>query len=119
VIRDFGIEQRLTICNMSIEAGARAGMIAPDEKTFAYLRGRAMAPKGALWDQAVAYWRTLPTDDDAVFDKELMLDGQMIAPMVSWGTSPQMTTAISGRIPQPNDAPDADMAGAIRQALDY
>ena len=98
-IRALSMEGRMTICNMSIEAGARAGMIAPDETTFAYLKGRRFAPKGAQWDEAVAHWRTLPSDPGAKFDRELIIDAATLAPAVTWGTSPGMTTTISGSVP--------------------
>ena len=89
----MSIEERLTVCNMSIEAGARAGLVAPDDTTYAYLNGRPFAPKGAQWDKALAYWRTLPSDIDAVFDKEVSLDASTLAPMVTWGNSPQDSRA--------------------------
>src|SRR3990172_6354907 len=95
-IRNLSIEGRLTICNMSIEAGARAGMVAPDETTFAYLKGRPYAPKGTDWETAVAYWRTLPSDPEAAFDREVHLDAAEIAPMVTWGTSPEAASPITG-----------------------
>lgn len=119
VIRNFGIEERLTVCNMSIEAGARAGMIAPDQTTFDYLRGRPMAPQGAGFEAATTFWRTLPSDEGAVFDREIVLDGAEIAPMVTWGTSPQMASPISGVVPYPSDLSDPDLAEAMNQALNY
>ena len=91
----------MTVCNMSIEAGARAGLIAPDETTFAYLKGRPHAPKGAAWEQAVAYWQTLPSDPGANYDNEAHLDAADIAPHVTWGTSPQDVVPITGRVPDP------------------
>src|ERR1700760_3057474 len=106
-IRALSMEGRMTICNMSIEAGARAGMIAPDETTFAYLKGRRFAPQGAAWDEAVAHWRTLPTDEGAVFDRELHIDAATLAPAVTWGTSPGMTTTIDRTVPTLADAPTA------------
>ena len=112
VIEKLPIEGRLTICNMSIEAGARAGMIAPDETTFEYLRGRPFAPRGAEWDKAVARWKNLPTDAGAQFDREVHLDGDTIAPMVTWGTNPEAAAPISGRVPEPKTAAEA-------HALDY
>jgi 3-isopropylmalate/(R)-2-methylmalate dehydratase large subunit len=111
-IRGLSMEGRLTVCNMSIEAGARAGMIAPDDVTYQYLEGRPYAPKDAEWEQAVTRWRTLPSDDDAVFDREVSLDARLIAPMVTWGTSPQDAASIEGYIPKPRDASAA-------QALAY
>ena len=100
-IRGLSMEGRLTLCNMSIEAGGRAGMVAPDETTFAYLKGRPYAPKGAEWDRAVERWRQLPTDPGAVFDREVTLDGSAIAPMVTWGTSPENALPITGTHPRP------------------
>ena len=98
-IRGMSIEERLTVCNMSIEAGARAGMVAPDEKTFAYLEGRPKAPKGAAWDAALAYWKTLPSDPDAKFDREVRLEAAELQPMVTWGTSPENALPISATVP--------------------
>jgi 3-isopropylmalate/(R)-2-methylmalate dehydratase large subunit len=118
-IRGLSIEGRLTVCNMSIEGGAKAGMIAPDDTTFAYINGRPYAPKGAAWDAALAYWRSLPSDADAKFDKELTLDGREIAPMVTWGTSPEDAAPVTGRIPEPSSAPDAAKREAIERALAY
>lgn len=112
VVRGLSMEGRLTLCNLSIEMGARGGMIAPDETTFEYLKGREYAPKGADWDKAVAYWQTLRSDDDAVFDKELRFDGSQIKPMLTYGTNPGMGIAIDGEIPQPQSATD-------RKALEY
>jgi 3-isopropylmalate/(R)-2-methylmalate dehydratase large subunit len=118
-IRALGIEARLTICNMSIEAGARAGMVAPDDTTFAYLRDRPHAPKGADWDNALAYWRALPTDAEAQFDREIRLDAADIAPMVTWGTSPETALPITGRVPELASAPDAARRDAMERALTY
>ncbi len=109
----------MTVCNMSIEAGARAGMIAPDEKTFEYLEGRSYAPKGTAWRQAVEYWRTLPTDQDAVFDRELELAVDQLPPQVSWGTSPGMVTDVTGRVPGPEDFRDPGVQRAVTRALAY
>src|SRR5439155_3954781 len=106
VIRAMSVDERMTVCNMSIEGGARAGMIAPDEKTFAYLEGRPYAPKGALWGRALAFWKTVPSDPDARFDREVTLDGSAIAPTVTWGTSPQDALPITARIPDPAAEPD-------------
>ena len=103
-IRQLSMEGRMTVCNMSIEAGARAGLIAPDETTFAYLHGRPMAPQGADWDAAVAYWRTLPSDAGAAYDREVRLDAAAIAPQVTWGTSPQDVVPITGSVPRPDEA---------------
>lgn len=118
-IEALTMEGRMTLCNMSIEAGARAGLIAPDEKTFAYLEGRPMAPKGADWDAAVAYWKTLKTDDDAVFDKEITIDAAAFPPLVTWGTSPQDVVPIDGAVPNPADIADAARRGATERALEY
>jgi 3-isopropylmalate/(R)-2-methylmalate dehydratase large subunit len=118
-IEALPIEGRLTICNMSIEAGARAGLIAPDEKTYAYLQCRPYAPQGAAWLRAVERWRELPSDPGAVFDREVTIEATEIEPMVTWGTSPQDAAAISGRIPNPEDAPDAQQRDSIARALEY
>ncbi|SDD33533.1 3-isopropylmalate/(R)-2-methylmalate dehydratase large subunit [Variovorax sp. CF079] len=118
-IRALSMEARMTVCNMSIEAGARAGMIAPDDTTFAWLAGRPHAPQGAAWDQAVARWRTLPGDADARFDRELSLHADDIAPMVTWGTSPEDVLPISGRVPDPANAAGAEKREAMRRALAY
>jgi 3-isopropylmalate/(R)-2-methylmalate dehydratase large subunit len=117
--RSLGIEGRLTICNMSIEAGARAGMVAPDDTTFAYLHGRPYAPKDADWDRAVAYWATLTSDFDAQFDREVNFDAAKIAPMVTWGTSPEAAAPITERVPDPASAPDAARREGIARALAY
>ncbi len=113
------IEQRMTVCNMSIEAGGRAGMMAPDDKVLDYVHGRPYAPAGADWDQAVAYWRTLPTDDDAAFDTEVSLNASDLAPMVTWGTNPEHTLPITGRTPAPEDAGTEADKSEIAAALDY
>jgi 3-isopropylmalate/(R)-2-methylmalate dehydratase large subunit len=118
-IRAMGIEGRLTICNMSIEAGARAGMVAPDELTFAYLHGRPYAPKGADWDAALAHWGLLPSDAEAHFDREVHLDAAEIAPMVTWGTSPEATAPITERVPDPASVADATRRDSMQRALDY
>ena len=117
-IRDLSMEGRMTVCNMSIEAGARAGLIAPDEKTYAYLQGRPMAPHGAALDEAVRYWKTLPTDAGALFDAEITLNAADIAPQVTWGTSPQDVLAISGTVPHPNDF-DEGRRDTIARSLEY
>jgi 3-isopropylmalate/(R)-2-methylmalate dehydratase large subunit len=119
VIERLSMEGRLTICNMSIEAGARAGMIAPDETTFAYLEGRPGAPKGDAWDQALERWRALPTDDDAVFDEELVIDVSELGSQVTWGTNPGMVVAIDGVVPDPAAMEDADERAAAERALVY
>ena len=117
--RDMSMEGRMTVCNMSIEAGARAGLVAPDETTFAYLKGRPYAPKGAAWEQAVAYWRTLPSDSGAKYDKETHLDASDIAPHVSWGTSPQDVAPITGRVPDPTQVDDPLKRAAMQRSLEY
>ena len=118
-VRALSMEGRMTMCNMSIEAGARAGLVAVDEKTIAYLRGRPSAPKGELWDAAEAYWRTLVSDVDAVFDAEVVLDAATIAPQVSWGTSPEMVVDVGGVVPHLADARDDNQRNAYARALDY
>ena len=118
-IRALSMEGRMTICNMSIEGGARAGLVAPDDKTFAYLKDKPKAPRGALWDQAVAYWRTLHTDAGAHFDRVVRLDAAALPPIVSWGTSPQDVTAVTGLVPRPEDADTDEKRTTIARALDY
>ncbi len=109
----------MTLCNMSIEAGARCGMVAPDATTFAYLKGRPFAPKGAAFDQAVEDWSALTTDRDATFDREVTLDAAAIAPIVTWGTTPDDALPIDARVPDPAREPDATRANYLREALDY
>ena len=118
-VRALSMEGRMTMCNMSIEAGARAGLVAVDEKTIAYLRDRPSAPKGELWDAAEAYWRTLVSDDDAQFDAEVVLEAAKIAPQVSWGTSPEMVVDVGGVVPHLADARDDNQRNAYARALDY
>ncbi|MGN6089439.1 MAG: 3-isopropylmalate dehydratase large subunit [Actinomycetales bacterium] len=118
-IRGLSMEARMTICNMSIEAGARAGMIAPDETTFAYLQGRPHAPQGADWEAAVEYWRGLRTDDDAVFDREVVIDAGDLSPFVTWGTNPGQGAPLSARIPSPEDFDDPQARSAAQRALEY
>ena len=118
-IRALSMEGRMTICNMSIEAGARAGMIAPDETTFAYLKGRRFSPHGAAWDEAVAHWNTLPTDPGATFDRELHIDAATLAPAVTWGTSPGMTTTIDATVPTLDDATDEADQKSFARAYEY
>jgi 3-isopropylmalate/(R)-2-methylmalate dehydratase large subunit len=118
-IRSLSMEGRMTVCNMSIEAGARAGMIAPDEVTFEYLEGRRHAPKGPDWDRAVEDWRGLATDDDARFDAEVDLDAASIRPHVSWGTNPAQVVAIDGVVPSPDDLPTPAEREAAARALAY
>jgi 3-isopropylmalate/(R)-2-methylmalate dehydratase large subunit len=117
-IRALSMEERMTVCNMSIEAGARAGLIAPDETTFAYLKGRQFAPKGKAWDEAVARWRKLPTDEGATYDKSIVLDGRALEPMVTYGTNPGMGLPVTGRVPVPEDLPHAERED-IERALSY
>ncbi|MDD5861302.1 MAG: 3-isopropylmalate dehydratase large subunit [Prevotella sp.] len=118
VIRDMSMEGRLTLCNLSIEMGARGGFVAPDETTFAYLKGREYAPKGADWDKAVAYWRTLKSGDDAVFDKELVFDAKDIAPRITYGTNPGMGIAIDGTVPTLDEIDETEQA-SFKKALNY
>jgi 3-isopropylmalate/(R)-2-methylmalate dehydratase large subunit len=118
-IRNLSMEARMTICNMSIEAGARAGMIAPDETTFEYIKGRPHAPEGADWDAAVEYWRTLRSDDDAVFDAEVTLDADSLEPFVTWGTNPGQGLPLSGSVPDPVDIADEGARKAAERALEY
>ena len=118
-IRGLSMEGRLTLCNMSIEAGGRAGMVAPDDTTFDHLHGRPYAPKGADWDAALERWRQLPTDPGAMFDREVTLDGSSFEPMVTWGTSPENALPITGLIPDPAAEPDAERRDGMRRALDY
>ncbi|MBS0315114.1 MAG: 3-isopropylmalate dehydratase large subunit [Proteobacteria bacterium] len=118
-IRDMSVEGRLTVSNMSIEAGARAGLIAPDDKTFDYLKGRPMAPKGADWDKAVAYWRTLPSDPGASFDAIVEIDAASVAPTVTWGTSPEDVVPILGAVPDPDSFAEQAKRDAARKSLDY
>lgn len=118
-IEDLSMEARMTICNMSIEAGARAGMIAPDDKTFTYLKGRPHAPEGADWDAAVAYWRTLPTDSDATYDAEVDIDADTLEPFVTWGTNPGMGVSLSGSVPDPRNLSDETARRTAEKALEY
>ncbi|MGB5485620.1 3-isopropylmalate dehydratase large subunit [Parasphingorhabdus sp.] len=119
VFEQMSIEGRLTVSNMSIEAGARAGLIAPDDKTFAYLKGRPMAPKGADWDEAVAYWKTLPTDEGAKFDKSVKINAADVVPTVTWGTSPEDVVPVNGVVPAPDSFADPSKRDAARKSLDY
>jgi 3-isopropylmalate/(R)-2-methylmalate dehydratase large subunit len=118
-IRDLPMAGRMTICNMSIEAGARAGMIAPDETTFDYIKGRPMAPKGANWENAVAYWRTLPSDPGAEYDREVTLHAEEIVPQVTWGTSPQDVVPVTGSVPTLDQIDDEGRRKSFERALDY
>jgi 3-isopropylmalate/(R)-2-methylmalate dehydratase large subunit len=115
----LSMEGRMTVSNMTVEAGARAGLMAPDEKTFAFLKGRPMAPKGDAWEQAVAYWKSLPTDPGAQYDKDVHIDVSDIAPQVTWGTSPEDVVAITGVVPNPESAPSASNREAMERALAY
>jgi 3-isopropylmalate dehydratase len=119
VIRGFSMEARMSICNMSIEAGARAGMVAPDEITFSYLRDRPLAPKGDLWDRAEAYWRTLKSDDGAKFDIEVNINAADIVPTVTWGTSPQDVVPITGKVPDPSAIQDPGKRASAERSLAY
>jgi 3-isopropylmalate/(R)-2-methylmalate dehydratase large subunit len=118
-IRALDMAGRMTVSNMSIEAGARAGLIAPDEKTFDYAKGREFAPKGAAWEQAVAHWRTLPADPGAVYDKVVTIDTAAIAPMVTWGTNPGAVLPVTGVVPDPADVADVDARAQMQRMLDY
>jgi len=118
-IRALDVEGRLTLCNLSIELGAKIGMVAPDDTTFGYLAGRTFAPRGALWDAALTHWRSLPSDEDAGFDREERIDVAEIAPQITWGTSPEQVLAVTARIPDPADIADAGKRRAVQAALDY
>ena len=118
-VRGLSMAGRMTLCNMSIESGARAGLVAPDDTTFDYIRGRPMAPKGADFDAAVAYWRTLVSDEDAVFDHEVVLDAADIAPMITWGTSPEAVIPVTGQVPDPAQIPDPAIRANQARMLDY
>ncbi len=118
-IRDLSMEGRMTVCNMTIEGGARAGMIAPDEKTFAFIKDRPRAPKGAAWDAAMKYWETLKSDEGAHFDSEIKLDAASLPPIITWGTSPEDVVAITGTIPDPAAIDDANKRASIERALAY
>ncbi len=119
VIRGLSMEGRMTVCNMSIEGGARAGLIAPDETTFDYIQGRPRAPKGAAWDMALAYWKTLYTEDNASFDKEITLNASDLPPIVTWGTSPDNVISITGNVPNPDEVKDPGQKDAMIRALNY
>ena len=118
-IRSLSMEGRMTVCNMSIEGGARAGLVAPDEKTYAYLKGRPKAPQGMAWDMAVDYWRTLVSDEGAVFDREIRLDAASLPPIVTWGTSPEDVASVTGTVPLAADAATEQKRISIARALDY
>ncbi len=118
-IRALSMEGRMTVCNMSIEGGARAGMIAPDEKTYAFINGRPKAPKGSAWDMAMTYWETLHTDEGAHFDRVVKLDASKLPPIVSWGTSPEDVVSIAGKVPDPAKVTDENKRASMVRALDY
>ena len=118
-IRALSMDGRMTICNMSIEAGARAGMVAPDETTFEYVKGRDHAPQGADWDAAVEYWKTLPTDECAVFDAEVNIDATELEPFVTWGTNPGQGVLLSDRVPNPDEIDAPNQRAAAERALEY
>ena len=118
-IRALSMEGRMTVCNMSVEAGAKAGFIAPDEKTYEFVKGRPKAPKGKMWDDARRYWESLPTDDGAFFDREVKLDAAKLPPIVTWGTSPEQVTAITGRVPVPAEIADEHKRRAAERSLQY
>jgi 3-isopropylmalate/(R)-2-methylmalate dehydratase large subunit len=118
-IRELSMEARMTLCNMAIEAGARAGLVAVDDTTIDYIAGRPFAPKGEQWDQALAYWRTLVSDDDAEFDQILDIDASQVAPQVTWGTSPEMVSGVDQQVPDPQSMSDSVQAESARLALDY
>jgi 3-isopropylmalate/(R)-2-methylmalate dehydratase large subunit len=118
-VRALSMEGRMTLCNLTIEGGARAGLVAPDETTFAYMMGRPAAPKGAAWDMALSYWKTLHSDDDAVFDREVRLDASEIAPLVTWGTSPEDVIAVTDAVPTPESFATPDKQASAERALDY
>ena len=118
-IRDLSMEGRMTICNMSIEGGARAGLISPDEKTFEYIKGRPYAPKGEDWDKALEFWKTLPTEKNAHYDEEIVIQASDILPQVTWGTSPQDVAPINGKIPDPKEIDDINRRNAVQRSLDY
>ena len=118
-ISELSVEGRMTICNMSIEAGARAGLIAPDEKTFDYIKGRPYAPKGEDWDKAIKFWKSLPSDKEALYDKEVIIKAEEILPQVTWGTSPQDVVSIDGKVPDPNKTSDQNRRKAIERSLNY
>ena len=118
-IQSLSMEGRMTICNMSIEAGARAGLIAPDEKTFNYIKGRPYAPKGEDWDKALAFWKSLPSDENASYDKEININAEDITPQITWGTSPQDVAPINGKVPNPDIIKDSNRRKAVERSLEY
>ena len=118
-IRDLSMEGRMTICNMSIEAGARAGMIAPDEKTYEYLKGKPMSPSGDNWIKALEWWKSLPSDENAIYDKKISIDANKLVPTVTWGTSPEDTAPITGTVPDPKNEKDLAIKAKLERALSY
>tara|TARA_B100000575_G_scaffold254359_1_gene223480 strand:- start:6984 stop:8384 length:1401 start_codon:yes stop_codon:yes gene_type:complete len=119
VISNFSMEERMTVCNMTIEAGARAGLIAPDKKTFEYLKGRTMSPEGENWNKAIEFWKTLYSDKDCKFDKEINIKAEDIEPLVTWGTSPQDVSPVTGLVPDPDKEKNEDRKMAMKRSLDY
>ncbi len=119
LVKSLSVEQRMTICNMTIEGGARAGLIEPDEKIFDYLKGKPMSPTGNKWEKALEYWNSLKTDSDAIFDQEMILKAEEILPMITWGTSPEDVITIDGNIPNPQNEKDEDKKNSLMRALDY
>ena len=119
IIKNLSMEERMTVCNMTIEAGARAGLIAPDEKTFEYLKGKTMSPKGENWSKATEFWKTLYSDKNCNFDKEVNIDGKDIEPLVTWGTSPQDVSPVTGVVPDPEKEKNEDRKMAMRRSLEY
>ena len=119
IIKNLSMEERMTVCNMTIEAGARAGLIAPDEKTFKYLKDKTMSPKGENWNKALKFWRSLYSDKDCNFDKEIDIDGRAIEPLVTWGTSPQDVSPVTGTVPDPNKETNEDRKMAMKRSLEY
>ena len=119
IIKNLSMEERMTVCNMTIEAGARAGLISPDEKTFEYLKGKTMSPKGENWNKALKFWRSLYSDKDCKFDKEVNIEGKEIEPLVTWGTSPQDVSPVTGIVPDPNEETNEDRKIAMKRSLEY
>src|SRR5947208_14811837 len=113
------MEGRMTVCNMSVEGGAKAGFIAPDDKAYAYLKGRPKAPAGKAWDEAMRYWETLASDEGAHFDREIRLDAANLPPLVTWGTSPEQVVSVTGRVPVPSEIEDEHKRRAAERSLDY
>ena len=119
IIKNLSMEERMTVCNMTIEAGARAGLISPDEKTFEYLKGKTMSPKGENWNKALKFWKSLYSDKDCKFDKEVNIEGKEIEPLVTWGTSPQDVSPVTGIVPDPNEETNEDRKIAMKRSLEY